>query len=66
MVSELKVAKLIELVEDQRRDNPQLANRVDHEAASMAKPADPQAIFEAIQETHSEMLAEDEIAATTP
>jgi len=31
----------------------------------MTKPADPQAIFEAIKETHSEMLAEDGIATST-
>ncbi len=59
MVSEQKIAKLIELIEHQRRDNPQIVNRVDDVAAAMAKPADPQAIFEAIQETHSEMIAED-------
>ncbi len=64
MVSEQKIAKLIELVEDQRRDNPQIANRIDKEAAAMAQPADPQAMFEAIQETHSEMIARDATAAT--
>ncbi len=32
----------------------------------MAKPADPQAILEAIKETYSELLAEDGIATTTP
>ena len=64
MVSEQKIAKLIELVEHQRRDNPQLRNRVDEEAAAMALPADPQAMFEAIQETHSEMVAQDGIVAS--
>lgn len=59
MVSEQKIAKPIELVERQRRDNPQMQNRVDEEAAAMAMPADPQAMFEAIQETHSEMIAQD-------
>jgi uncharacterized membrane protein len=60
MVSEQKLAKLIELVEQQRRDNPQISNRIDDEAAAMAKPANSQAIFEAIQETHSAMVAGDE------
>jgi uncharacterized membrane protein len=64
MVSEQKIAKLIELVEQQRRDNPQLRNRVDEEAAAMALPADPQAMFEAVQETHSEMIAKNSIAAS--
>ncbi len=43
MVSEQKIAKLIELVEGQRVDDPQLVDRVDAEAAAMATPADPQA-----------------------
>ena len=64
MVSEQKIAKLIELVEHQRRDNPQMHNRVDEEAAAMAMPADPQAMFEAIQETHSEMIAQDGTVAS--
>ena len=29
----------------------------------MAQPADPQAMFEAIQETHSELIAQDGIVA---
>ena len=59
MVSEQKIAKLIELMESQRRDNPQIVNRIDEETAAMALPADPEAIFAAIQETHSDMIAED-------
>jgi uncharacterized membrane protein len=58
MVSEQKISKLIALVERQRRDNPQLENRVDEEAIAMARPADSQEIFEAIRETHHEMIAE--------
>ncbi|MEO6836300.1 MAG: DUF1003 domain-containing protein [Candidatus Tumulicola sp.] len=63
MVSEQKIAKLIELVEDQRLDNPQIANRIDEEAAEMSKPADPQAILEAIRETQSKMIDWDSAAA---
>ena len=37
-----------------RRDNPNLRNRVDDEAAAMAIPADPQSVLEAIKETHAE------------
>lgn len=59
MVSEQKIAKLIELVEHQRLDNPQIANRIDQEAAEMAKPADHDAILEAIQETRSKMVDDD-------
>ena len=59
MVSEQKIAKLIELVETQRRDNPQIVDRVDEDAVAMAKPADSQAILEAVQETHSKLLDDD-------
>ncbi len=62
MVSEQKIAKLIELVEQQRRDNPLIVNRVDEEAAAMAQPTDPEAMFEAIQDTHTEMLVDDQTA----
>ena len=37
MLSERKIAKVIELLEEQRRDNPMLPSRVDHEAAEMAQ-----------------------------
>lgn len=39
-LSEKKIAKLIELIEEQRRDNPLLPERVDRIAAEMAKPVD--------------------------
>ena len=42
-ISERKIAKLIELMEEQRRDNPLLSSRPDPEAAIMANPADPEA-----------------------
>ncbi len=64
MVSEQKVAKLVELVEQQRRDNPLIANRVDEEATAMAQPADHEAMFDAIKDTHTEMMAGDETAPT--
>ncbi|WP_267397462.1 MULTISPECIES: DUF1003 domain-containing protein [unclassified Sphingomonas] len=40
MLSERKIAKVIQLLEEQRRDNPMLPSRVDHEAAEMAQPSD--------------------------
>ena len=54
ILNEQKTAKVIELLEEMRRDNPNLRNRVDHEAASMAIPADPQAVLEAIKTSHAE------------
>jgi len=54
ILSEQKTAKVIELLEEMRRDNPNLRNRVDEEAAAMAIPADPQSVLNAIKETHAE------------
>jgi uncharacterized membrane protein len=67
ILSEQKSAKIIELLEELRRDSPHLANRHDAEAGAMSKPADPQAVLEAVVDTHAEMLtseaAEREAAA---
>jgi uncharacterized membrane protein len=63
MISEQKIAKLIELVERQRFDNPQMANRVDREAEAMAQPADPAAIFQAVHETHGKMIEDDQASS---
>jgi uncharacterized membrane protein len=52
-LSEQKMAKMIELLEESRRDNPLLRNRVDREADAMAQPADPQSVIDAIKETHA-------------
>ncbi|WP_174278578.1 DUF1003 domain-containing protein [Sphingomonas bacterium] len=40
-LSEKKIAKIIELLEEQRRDNPMLPTRADAVAASMAVSVDP-------------------------
>ncbi|MGI4733266.1 MAG: DUF1003 domain-containing protein [Janthinobacterium lividum] len=40
-LSEKKIAKVIQLLEEQRRDNPLLPSRLDPEASRMAEPADP-------------------------
>ena len=57
---EQKVAKVIDLHEEARRDNPLLVDRVDDQAAAMAAPADPEAVMEAFKETHETMKAEDD------
>ena len=54
ILSEQKTAKVIELLEEMRRDSPHLPNRVDLEAEAMAAPADPGSVLEAIRETHME------------
>ena len=52
ILSEKKSAKIIELLEELRRDLPGVRDRVDAEASEMAKPSDPQAVLQAITETH--------------
>ena len=56
ILSEQKAAKIIELLEELRRDDPDLRNRVDHEAIAMSTPADPQAVLDAIKDTHEEVM----------
>ena len=48
ILGEQKTAKVIGLLEESRRDNPLIADRHDPEASDMAKPADPEAVLEAI------------------
>jgi uncharacterized membrane protein len=54
-VTERKVAKLIELIEELRRDSPALPNRVDHEAAQMSARSNPSEVLVAIKESHDEI-----------
>jgi uncharacterized membrane protein len=49
LLSEKKLAKLVELLEDLRRDDPHIADRADPQAAAMSVPADPHAVSEAIK-----------------
>jgi uncharacterized membrane protein len=52
ILSEQKTAKVIELLEEVRRDNPLIQDRVDQEAEVMAQPADAKAVLDAVEETH--------------
>jgi uncharacterized membrane protein len=54
LLSEQKTAKVIELLEEFRRDSPLIHNRVDRQADSMAQPADPQQMLDAIKEIRAE------------
>lgn len=51
LLTEQKSAKLIQLLEELRRDIPIVQDRSDDQADAMAKPADPQLVVEAIKET---------------
>jgi len=50
LLSEQKAAKLIELMEELRRDLPNVQNRVDREADALSLPADPEAVLEVLKE----------------
>jgi len=53
ILSEQKTAKVIQLLEEVRRDSPLLRSRVDQEAQAMAQPADPQSVLDVIKEAHA-------------
>lgn len=48
IVNEQKSAKIIALLEEMRRDLPNLPNRPDLEAEQLATPADPQVVLDAL------------------
>jgi uncharacterized membrane protein len=50
ILSERKIAKIIELLEELRRDSPQVVDRVDQQAEQMAQPADAQSVLAAAQD----------------
>ncbi len=58
LLSEQKIAKLIALLEELRRDLPNVENRYDPEAQALEKAADPQAVVNELEETLEEELAE--------
>ncbi|WP_158814122.1 DUF1003 domain-containing protein [Methylocapsa sp. S129] len=64
ILSEQKTAKVIQLLEEVRRDNPLIHDRVDQEAEVMAQPANPQSVLDAIKETHA--AAAEEMRARRP
>ena len=57
LLGEQKTAKVIQLLEELRRDTPQVHDRVDRQAEAMAEPVDPQRVIERIKETHGEAEA---------
>ena len=56
--SDHKVAKIIALLEELRRDDPMIENRPDREAAAMAQTSDPQAVVDAIEQVHEHIVVE--------
>jgi uncharacterized membrane protein len=51
ILSEQKAAKIIGLLEELRRDLPEISNRPDEHAEALASPADPDAVLDALKET---------------
>ena len=51
VLSEKKIAKVIELLEEQRRDNPMLNSRPDREASDMAAATDARSSLEQIEKS---------------
>ena len=54
ILNEQKASKIIELIEEVRRDNPLIANRIDDEAHAMSTPSDPQTVLDAIKDVAAE------------
>jgi len=58
LLSEQKIAKLIALVEELRRDLPSVQDRIDPEAEVMQQATDPQQVLEVLEEVLIEELLE--------
>jgi uncharacterized membrane protein len=57
LLAEQKTAKLIALLEELRRDLPEVTNRHDAEAAAMEQSTDPHAILDALKTLHEPVRA---------
>lgn len=51
ILSEQKSAKIIGLLEEMRRDDPHISNRSDEHADALSRPADPNAVMNALKGT---------------
>jgi uncharacterized membrane protein len=52
-LNDQKSSKIIELLEEFRRDNPMIADHIDSEARAMSTPSDHRAVMDAIKEPQS-------------
>lgn len=51
ILSEQKSAKIIQLLEELRRDDPNISNRADEQADALSTPADPNVVVDALKDT---------------
>jgi uncharacterized membrane protein len=51
LLSEQKTTKVIQLIEELRRDSPNIHNRIDIAAERMSEPTDPDVVMETIKQT---------------
>ncbi len=51
ILTEQKSAKIISLLEELRRDDPNISDREDRQAEALSTPADPNAVADALKET---------------
>lgn len=58
LITEQKIAKLIALVEELRRDLPNVRDRLDPEAEAMRQAVDPYTVLETLEETLNSELVE--------
>jgi uncharacterized membrane protein len=49
ILGEQKAAKMIDLIEELRKDHPNIPDRIDHQAEAMAQPANPETVLDAIK-----------------
>ena len=66
LLAEHKVAKLIALVEELRRDLPMVRDRIDREADAMQEAVDPQAMLQALERASDSEAPKDQDATKPP
>ena len=63
---EQKIAKVIALLEEHRRDSPLLPNRIDQEANAVAESADPNCLLEALKGANATAASDAPSSRATP
>ncbi|KAB7739163.1 DUF1003 domain-containing protein [Parvibaculum sedimenti] len=52
ILNDQKASKIIQLLEEGRRDNPSITDRVDEQALAMSTPSDPHSVLQGIKDFH--------------